>query len=215
MNYVNEKRLNKGLRITLGLLLVTVFSSARADLLHPPAGELMEPLPSPVPEIDAVSSCGLNLLREAGKHGEHVTGLPELYTRASVDKSEEFMQYLLSIIYVESKFNKLAISPALAYGLMQMTEIAVREAAGNCPSLRMLGDMSKLHDSYTNVKYGSCFLKKLLTDMDGDWTRTLIAYNGGYRALQDYDKGVQMNKETANYVLLVERARKSICQRNK
>jgi soluble lytic murein transglycosylase-like protein len=174
--------------------------------------ELVESLPSPVPEIDAVSSCGLNLLREAGKHGEHVTGLPELYSRASVDKSEEFMQYLLSIIYVESKFNKLAISPALAYGLMQMTEIAVREAAGNCPSLRMLGDMSKLHDSYTNVKYGSCFLKKLLTDMDGDWTRTLIAYNGGYAQLIKYDRGDTITHETSNYVLKVNRALNKICR---
>lgn len=167
------------------------------------------------PESDVVLDCGLNLLEAAGKVGPHVDGLPDLYRKASLTKDVEFLEYLLSIIYVESRFNKLAVSPMEARGLMQMTEIAVKEVVVSCSSLKPLGDISRLHDSVTNVKYGSCYLQKLYTEMDGDWTRTLITYNGGYRALQQYDKGNAINHETANYVLHVQRTLNTICRQKR
>lgn len=164
---------------------------------------------------DRVIQCGIALMQDAGKGGteQAITGTVDKYRNASLTKDEEFLEYVLSIMYVESGFNAGAISPMDARGLMQMTSIAVKEAAGNCPSLRPLGDVAKLHDSTTNVKYGSCFLKKLYDEMNGDWTRTLIAYNGGYRALMQYDKGQTINQETANYILKVDRALRKICRK--
>jgi hypothetical protein len=186
--------------------------SARAGLEEVP--EVPAVLP---PARDRVLDCGLNLLEAAGRRtdNDYVQGLPGKYRAASLNQEEEFMEYLLSIIYVESRFDGKAVSNMDARGLMQMTEIAVREAAISCPSLRPLGDIAKLHDSHTNVKYGSCFLKKLYEELDGDWTRTLIAYNGGYRALQAYDKGLTVNQESANYVLKVNRALHTICRKNR
>lgn len=161
---------------------------------------------------DPVLECADRLFNAAGKGGTHVGGLLALYRKASRDpENVEFMQYVLSVMYQESRFNRTALSSADAYGLMQMTVPAVEDAVRHC-KLKPLSDMSKLHDSYTNVKYGTCYLKKLNDEMGGDWTRTLIAYNGGYVALAKYDKGDSINNETSNYVLLVNRALNNICR---
>jgi len=208
----NDWKKNKGLRIMLLLLLAGIsVNQGKAGLVEEEAEDLW---PEPVLATqDPVVDCGLNLLDAAGKPttNETIAGLPALYREASLHKDKEFMEYLLTIIYVESRFDKKAISSADARGLMQMTAIAVREAVGSCPSLKPLGNITKLHDSVTNVKYGSCFLKKMYDDMEGDWTRTLILYNGGYAQLNRYNKGQEIASETANYVLKVTRFRKEIC----
>lgn len=197
-NYLNV------MLIMLGLLNSL---QTRADLLedHQVNAEMGS-------EIDYVKECGLNLLEAVQKTSPESRKLPELYKKHSVDKDDEFLEYLYSVMYVESGFNKTAISHADAYGLLQMTRVAVEEAVKHC-NLRPLGDMNKLHDSVTNVKYGSCYLKKMLDEADGDWTRALILYNGGYKQLQKYDRGDTVTHETANYVLKVERALKNICRK--
>lgn len=157
-----------------------------------------------VTQPDPVHACGIKLLREAGKTGPETVKLPALYSRASNDKDTEFLMHMLAVIYVESAFNKQAKSQAEAHGLMQMTEIAVKDAAKHC-NIKPVS-VSNLFDSYTNVKYGTCYLGKLLQDMNGDWERALVTYNGGYAQLQKYDRGETIASETANYVLKVRRA---------
>lgn len=153
---------------------------------------------------DLVHECGIRLLKEAGKTGPGTESLPALYSRASIGKDNDFLTHMLAVIYVESAFNKHAKSEAEAHGLMQMTQIAVKDAVKHCN----LGpvNMDNLLDSYTNVKYGTCYLSKLLEDTNGDWDRALVAYNGGYAQLQKYDRGDTIASETANYVLKVKRA---------
>ena len=215
----NAGNRNKGIKI-IAISLLALISLRN---LPAPGALVQEELPEVQhqhgpkiePAEDRVHDCGLNLLEAAGKDGPHTDGLPDLYRKASLTKDVEFLEYLLSSIYVESRFNKLAVSSMEARGLMQMTEIAVKDAVVSCSSLKPLGDISKLHDSVTNVKYGSCYLKKLFTEMDGDWTRTLITYNGGYRALQQYDKENAINHETANYVLHVQRTLNTICRQKR
>lgn len=170
--------------------------------------------PEPEIVVDVVRNCAVNLLEAVGKNGVESQQLPELYRKHSASEEEEFLEYMFSIMYVESAFNRKAVSHADAYGLMQMTRIAVEDAVlkGNC-NLRPLGDMNKLHDSVTNVKYGTCFLKKINDEVNGDWKRTLILYNGGYIQLQRYEKGESIASETANYVLKVERALQEICRK--
>lgn len=153
---------------------------------------------------DPVHRCGMILLREAGKTGPDTIKLPGLYSRASMGKDDQFLIHMLAVIFVESRFDKKAKSHADAHGLMQMTEIAVKDAVKHC-NLRPI-DMDNLFDSYTNVRYGTCYLNKLLEDTEGDWERALIAYNGGYMQLQRYDRGESVASETANYVLKVKRA---------
>jgi hypothetical protein len=177
---------------------VLIFSTSIAE------GQLLNEEPG----RDQVHDCGIRLLKEAGKTGPETTKLPALYSRASTDKDTQFLVHMLAVIYVESAFNKLAKSTAEAHGLMQMTQIAVTDASKHC-NIRPVS-MNNLFDSYTNVKYGTCYLSKLLEQMEGDWDRTLVTYNGGYAQLQKYDRGETIATETANYVLKVKRAVK-IC----
>ena len=162
-----------------------------------------------VPSEASWEECGLRMLSDSGRGGLGAQQLPKLYRNHSVSKEDTFVKYLFAVIYVESRFNKAALSPQQAYGLMQMTLVAVQDAEIHC-KLKPVLNMEHLFDSATNIRYGSCYLKKLLDEMDGDWTRTLIAYNGGYKQLTKYDKGEMIVSETANYVLRVERARR-IC----
>lgn len=192
------------LQIILVLFLVYP-ARATGDLIH--ESDVEEQTPQP----DYARSCGLNLLFKAGKNGKESHSLPDLYRTHSVSDDEEFMEYLFSIIYVESRFNRKAVSHADAHGLMQLTKPAVKEAIQSC-NLRPLSNMAKLHDSVTNIRYGSCYLKKLLEEMNGDWTRTLIVYNGGYVQLERYNQGLAIASETANYVLQVNRTLEVICR---
>lgn len=178
--------------IILASILLTS-SSVRAELLDDvPIG------------LDPVRECGALLMREAGKTGPEIEMLSDLYSRASTDKDVEFRLYMMAVIYTESRFDSKAVSIADAHGLMQMTELAVIDAAKHC-NLQPVR-MDNLFDSYTNVQYGTCYLAKLLRETDGDWDRALVAYNGGYAQLSRFDKGLNIASESANYVLKVKRA---------
>ena len=180
--------------------ILLVSSDVRAELLDGvPIG------------LDPVKECGMLLMREAGKTGPEIDTLSDLYSRASTDKDVEFRLYMLAVIYTESRFDSKAVSIADAHGLMQMTELAVIDAAKHC-NLRPVR-MDNLFDSYTNVQYGTCYLAKLLGETEGDWDRALVAYNGGYAQLQRYDRGVNIASETANYVLKVKKAVKFCLQK--
>lgn len=157
-----------------------------------------------------IYNCTMNLFAAAGKPSTHETRkLPALYTRASRIKDVEFMEWALAVMYVESKFDRLAVSPKDARGLMQMTEIAVEDSIQGCKLPRIPAD--KLHDSFTNVRYGTCFLSMMNKVATGDWVRTLILYNGGYVQLQKYDRGLTMARETTEYVTKVTEAR-NVCK---
>lgn len=145
-------------------------------------------------------SCTKKLLEMAGRAGD----TPAQYTIPSHNQDSVFLEYLVSLIYVESRFNRMAISGKGARGVMQITPIAVAEAALYCKLPRNPKD---IHDVSTNIQYGSCYLMKMLEDAGGDWTKALILYNGGYRSLTRYEKGDSVNLETANYTLQVHRVR--------
>lgn len=159
---------------------------------------------------DRITVCVQRLLDEIPGPVQPRQRAREFYRKHSVVKEDSFIEYMLSVIYVESRFRADAKSDKDAIGLMQMTGIAIEAAVKNC-NLHPVGDIRSLFDIATNVKYGSCYLKKVLEEADGDWTRALILYNGGYKQLTKYDRGDTINHETSNYVLQVERARK-ICR---
>lgn len=145
-------------------------------------------------------ACTKKLLEMAGRAGE----TPSQYTIPSHNQDPEFLEYLVSLIYVESRFNSKAVSGKGARGVMQITPIAVTEAAQHCKLPLVPKD---IHDLNTNIQYGSCYLMRMLDHAEGDWTKALILYNGGYRSLTKYEKGDSLNNETANYTLQVHRVR--------
>ena len=65
-----------------------------------------------------------------------------------------------------------------------------------------------LTDYELNVKIGTCYLFVLKKRYDNDWTKILIAYNGGPRQINKYESGQMIARETANYVMRVKSRKK-------
>lgn len=152
-----------------------------------------------VPSI--VENCSRKILGEVEGQA-HSPSLP-IGVTYTIAEDEETVKLILAIIYVESRFRPNLISKAKAYGLMQITKGAMLEGSEYC-GLPVI-PVTKLLDSAINIRYGSCYLHKLLEELN-DIDAVLIVYNGGYVSLTRYLKGVSMNKETANYLLQVRRS---------
>ncbi|WP_035052988.1 lytic transglycosylase domain-containing protein [Andreprevotia chitinilytica] len=85
-------------------------------------------------------------------------------TRAGLDP-----QLVLGLIHVESGFNRYAISPVGARGLMQVMPFWQRQI-GN--------PQQSLFDLATNLRYGCTILRHYLDIENGDLFRALGRYNG-------------------------------------
>jgi len=109
---------------------------------------------------------------------------------------------ILAIIIVESGGNPDAVSPTGAQGLMQMTEIAVKEVNTQYG----ITSQPDLGDPYENVCYGI-----LLLDFYISKTRTLseaiIMYNSGYAGVARWRNRLPLPQETAKYLPNVLRNR--------
>jgi soluble lytic murein transglycosylase-like protein len=85
-------------------------------------------------------------------------------TRAGLDP-----QLVLALITVESKFNKYAISPSGARGLMQIMPFWQN----------LIGEPGQdLFDVQTNLRYGCTILRFYLDQQNWNFTKALAAYNG-------------------------------------
>ncbi len=84
---------------------------------------------------------------------------------------------LFGLIRRESAFNEKAHSPVGARGLMQIMPGTGRQIARNLNE-RWRGNNS-LYNPITNLKYGSFYYQKLLTQFDGNYAIALAAYNAG------------------------------------
>ncbi|MGD8566630.1 MAG: transglycosylase SLT domain-containing protein [Gammaproteobacteria bacterium] len=78
-------------------------------------------------------------------------------------------ELVLSVIHVESLFNRWAISPVGAQGLMQVMPFWLKEIGHNDDSL---------FDIKTNLRFGCTILRHYLDREKGDLTRALARYNG-------------------------------------
>ena len=161
------------------------------------------------PELLAWYECGDTLSKNRGANPDQVKAALYALGTESVDSSPEFLMLAASVIAAESNFNKHAVSPAGAFGLMQLTLIGAKEAAIQCrlPYARGVSDsvlIARLMDNRANVKYGTCLLKYYLDQVKGNTTLALVLYNGGYVQLTRYLETGTLSKETAEYVLRVQ-----------
>ncbi|MGD8558948.1 MAG: lytic transglycosylase domain-containing protein [Gammaproteobacteria bacterium] len=78
-------------------------------------------------------------------------------------------ELVLSVIHVESLFDRWAISSAGAQGLMQVMPFWLKEIGKEDDSL---------FDIKTNLRFGCTILKHYLDKEKGDLTRALARYNG-------------------------------------
>lgn len=126
------------------------------------------------------------------------------YLDHSISREKLFVKYLVAVMYVESSFRPDAVSPKDAYGIMQMTQDAVTDAADHCGLPHT--DVRAMLIPTLGVQYGSCYMRKLHREMDGDWTRILIVYNAGYRALTRHIEGGTLPNETTEYLYKIHSA---------
>lgn len=180
------------------VLTLMIPSTAKPDLQYP-TPELHIPT-----EQERAYNCGMYLLGKAGLTGTHVTELPRLYAQASVRKDAEFLKYVYAIIYVESRFNKQAVSDKGAKGLMQLTEPAILDSRKHCSISAK--NSNKLFDSHQNVKLGSCYFGKMLEDSNNDYDIAVVAYNGGVVQANKYERDENIAGESANYLIQIQRA---------
>ena len=85
--------------------------------------------------------------------------------------------YVAGLIRQESEFNPAAKSRKSAYGLMQLLPTTGR-MVGKKEGIGVVG-VSQLTNPSVSLRLGTNYLRSQLDSWDGDWYRTLAAYNAG------------------------------------
>ncbi len=128
-----------------------------------------------------------------------VSPLPGLQKRpfakliAKVAGEQELSESLLhGVIYAESSYNPLALSPKGAAGLMQLMPATAQE----------LG-VDDVWDPLSNIRGGARYLKQLMKMFDNDLSLVLAAYNAGPGAVRARGDSIPPFPETQRYVARV------------
>jgi len=96
-----------------------------------------------------------------------------------------------SVIRAESNYNPHALSPKGAQGIMQLIPATAKRFGVN-----------NVFDAEENIQGGVRYLRFLLDYFNGDYARTIAAYNAGEAAVDRYH-GIPPYAETQNYVYQV------------
>ncbi|MBI3650486.1 MAG: lytic transglycosylase domain-containing protein [Acidobacteria bacterium] len=96
---------------------------------------------------------------------------------------------ILSVMRHESGFNRNAVSPKGASGLMQLM-----------PATAMRFGVRNIFDVRENILGGAKYLRWLLERFNGDVRLALAAYNAGEGAVEFYGNRIPPFSETQNYV---------------
>ncbi len=96
-----------------------------------------------------------------------------------------------SVILAESNYNPGAVSPKGAQGIMQLI-----------PSTARRFGVSNVFDPEDNIRGGVRYLRFLIDYYNGDYTKSIAAYNAGEAAVDKFN-GVPPYAETLGYVRTV------------
>jgi soluble lytic murein transglycosylase len=102
--------------------------------------------------------------------------------RSAADAERLDPYAVLALIRQESLFDPNAVSPAAAYGLMQLLIPTASRVAGH-PVER-----ARLFDPAMNIALGTRYLRQLLDRYEGDLAKALAAYNGGEEAVAKWER---------------------------
>lgn len=132
---------------------------------------------------------------------------PLTYQTEIIQSSQEFgvdPNFIAAVIYTESHFNANAHSGAGAIGLMQIMPKTGSSIA------KQLNDSSftvaKLYEPARNIRYGTYYLKQLLSKYGNSEKLVLMHYNGGNSAVNSYRTRGTLPRETQGFVRKVTSA---------
>jgi soluble lytic murein transglycosylase-like protein len=153
---------------------------ALAATLMNPGGVPVSPL-APATDSNTVRFPGLHI----SSGNSQIDGLvSEAAARYRLDPC-----LIISVMGVESRYNRLAVSPKGASGLMQlMPETAARFGVRN------------IFDPRENIMAGSYYLRWLLDRFGGNVRLALAGYNAGEGAVESHGFRIPPFLETQNYV---------------
>lgn len=156
------------------------------------------PYPRPSGGHDVTEKCYIDatLLNNRTAWVSTISDLKQMVDRIA---SEHGVDSLLvhSVIRAESNYHTDAVSPKGAQGIMQLTPQAARRFG-----------VSDILDPQDNIRGGVRYLRFLLDYYQGDYIRTIAAYNAGQSAVEKYH-GVPPFAETQSYVFQVSRNMKN------
>ena len=117
------------------------------------------------------------------------------------------IELLLAIIYVESKFNPVAVSPTGAGGLMQMVPGTARELGLKVPKYAnklkpsLDSNVDERFDAQMNIEAGLIYFNRLLKKYEYNLTLALGAYNVGPGMVRVGGPLISRGKKYANSVI--------------
>ncbi len=133
-------------------------------------------------------------------HGSGSTDIETLVNEIAEEHGVE-ASLVHSVIRAESNYNPKAVSPKGALGMMQLI-----------PSTARRFGVRNVFDPRENVTGGVKYLKFLLDYFQGDYVKTIAAYNAGESAVARYH-GIPPYAETRNYVYQVAKNLKAARER--
>jgi len=110
-------------------------------------------------------------------------------------------ELLKALIATESGFDRTAVSPKGAVGLMQLMPATAERFGVAADARRSVAQ--KLTDPGTNIRAGARYLGELMKLFPGQLELVLAAYNAGEGAVQRAGNRVPNYRETQNYVQTV------------
>ena len=123
------------------------------------------------------------------------------------NKHNVSIELMLAIIYVESKFNPVAVSPTGAGGLMQMVPTTARELGLKVPKYSnklkpsLDGNVDERFDAAKNLEIGLIYFNQLLIKYQNNLTLALGAYNVGPGRVRIGGPLISRGKAYANSVI--------------
>jgi hypothetical protein len=187
------------IRILLGSVLLVGTSACAGTPLIPGGGSELNKAPSPV-AITADPH-----LAAAGFEGEERTRIDAVQpiVRAAAKRHGVDPELINGVIWVESRFNTKAKSPAGARGLMQLMPATAAYLAKELGASR-----PRSNDPEFNIDAGTYYLSRLLDRFEGDETLAVAAYNAGPGNVKSWQaEGRPLPEYSQSYVEKVFTAR--------
>lgn len=104
---------------------------------------------------------------------------------------------VMSLIRQESSFNVYAVSTSSAYGLMQMIPPTAKEIA-TALKIKNLEIPNTLFEPATNIRMGTYYFTKMISDFSNNVPFALAAYNAGPTRLKRWMQSAQITPQSSS-----------------